>query len=108
MNKPLQRIRRPIDRLRVGAYVELMPDKSKPPVSTVLITAVVIGGGLAISRADWEAIAKSDETLLGTVLFVGAMFALLAGVTYLLVKGWDALWAFLKRTYRSTNRHRLD
>lgn len=67
------------------------PKPGKPSTTAIVVTAVTLGGGLAAYRTDWDAIAASDETTLGTLLFVGSMFLGIGAVTWLILKAWDWL-----------------
>lgn len=69
------------------------PKPGQPSTVGIITTVVILGGGLAVARTDWDAVAASDETTLGTLLFVGGMFLGIGVVAWLLLKAWDWLWA---------------
>lgn len=69
--------------------------RTGPSMATVLTISIVLGGGLAVARTDWAAVAASDEPwwIIPACLIVAVGF--FVSVHYAL-KGWDRLWARIK------------
>lgn len=64
----------------------------RPSTVAIVTSAAILGGGLALYRADWDALAASDEPAWWAVAAVVGGFLYFAAIHYLL-KGWDWLWA---------------
>lgn len=70
------------------------PKRGRPSATQLFVSAAILGGGLALYRADWDALAASNEPSYWVV------FGILGAVVYFLIihyllKGWDWLWARL-------------